>query len=78
VSTGYEGSIATYEVTFGFHCVMLRVLHVNRFAGQSQDIKIGSGAFSQIYEKTLISEKFVAKRTAFKYANKFEIEQVIR
>jgi hypothetical protein len=62
---GYEGYIATYEVMLGCHCVMLRVLHVNREVGQTQDVRIGGGAFSQIYEKALASDKFVAKWTKF-------------
>jgi hypothetical protein len=63
---GYEGSIATYSVTLGFHCVMLRVLHVSRSVGQIHDQKIGIGTFGEIYEKNLVSDSFVSKRKTFK------------
>jgi hypothetical protein len=57
---------------------MLRVLHVSRSAGQINDKKIGAGVFGAIFEKALVSDKFVAKRTKFNgSANKQEIEMVI-
>lgn len=74
---GYEGSIVTYEVTLGYHSLLLRVLHVGRAIGQAvgqkKEKKIGYGAFGQIYEKRLISEKFVSKRRNFSYATTEEI-----
>lgn len=56
---------------------MLRVLHISRAVGHQEDVMIGSGAFSKIYEKSLASNKFVAKRTAFIKATNQEIELVI-
>jgi hypothetical protein len=57
---------------------MLRVLHVSRLVGQINDQKIGAGVFGAIFEKALVSDRFVAKRTKFNgNANQQEIEMVI-
>jgi hypothetical protein len=74
---GYESSIVTYNVMLGSFCVGLRVLHVNRNIGQEQEKVIGVGGYSRIYEKALISDTFVAKRTCFDKPTKEIIEMVI-